>query len=101
MLFRWIADRFFGLSDYMEWMPINQEELLTLISDAVLKMDHRAVRLWTLIRIPPVKWMLHPWGDQGGGFWVVGMLGMQVVWYNDIEDGFNLSRFYLPGVISE
>lgn len=54
--------------------------------------------LWKSIRITPEKWPQHPWGDLGGGFWVVGIFGRTVIWYNDIEDGFNLSG-YRPGNI--
>jgi hypothetical protein len=37
----------------------------------------------------------------GGGFWVVAIMGERVVWFNDIEEGFNLSRYNEPGVIAE
>lgn len=50
-------------------------------------------RLWEAIRIDPEKWRLSPWGDEGGGFWAVGVIGRYVVWYNDIEDGFNRSAY--------
>ncbi len=58
-------------------------------------------RLWDLVRLPPVKWQQEPWGNEGGGFWVVGIIGMQVIWYNDIEDGFNVSRYVREGRIEE
>ncbi len=29
----------------------------------------------------------------GGGFWVVAIIGNTVVWFNDIEDGFNRSEY--------
>jgi len=64
-------------------------------------MESQANYLWELIRIPPTKWILSPWADEGGGFWVVGIVGMQVVWYNDIEDGFNVSRYRTIGAIDE
>jgi hypothetical protein len=85
----------------MDWTPLGEGELSTLIADGVGVMETPARSLWNLIRVQPVKWKLHPWGDEGGGFWVVGILEMQVVWYNDIEDGFNISRYETPGVIAE
>jgi hypothetical protein len=85
----------------MTWTPLGEDELSNLIAGAISAMDSQASSLWNLIRVPPVKWQLPPWGDQGGGFWVVGTVGTQVVWYNDIEDGFNISRFEQPGVIAE
>ena len=39
-------------------------------------------RLWELLRVPPAKWQLHPWGDMGGGFWAVGLIGSHVIWYS-------------------
>jgi hypothetical protein len=49
--------------------------------------------------IAPAKWRLAPWGDQGGGFWAVAVYLDRVLWYNDIEDGFNVSRFESQGEI--
>jgi hypothetical protein len=57
--------------------------------------------MWETIRISPEKWQQHQFGDQGGGFWVVAILGGTVVWYNDIEGGFNRSRFTRYGEIDE
>jgi hypothetical protein len=64
-------------------------------------MSAPALALWEAIRIPPIKWRLSPWGNKGGGFWVVGILGRRVIWFNDIEDGFNVSHYDSPGVIAE
>lgn len=57
--------------------------------------------LWDLVRIPPVKWHQQPWGELGGGFWVVGLIGRQVIWYNDIEHGFNVSQYVEYGTITK
>ena len=54
-------------------------------------MSQEEMRLWEAIRIQPVKWQQDPYGIQGGGFWVVGIIGSTVIWYNDIEEGFNRS----------
>jgi len=53
------------------------------------------------MRITPEKWQCSPWGDAGGGFWVVGELDGAVVWYNDIEDGFNVSPCTVRGIIDQ
>ncbi|MHB0938131.1 MAG: hypothetical protein ACYDCO_24220 [Armatimonadota bacterium] len=58
-------------------------------------------RLWELIRIDPEKWQLHPWGDEGGGFWVVAIIGNYCQYYNDIEHGFNWSQYQEHGLISD
>jgi hypothetical protein len=35
----------------------------------------------------------------GGGFWVVAVYRDRVLWYNDVEEGFNVSQYQLSGVI--
>ena len=37
----------------------------------------------------------------GGGFWAVALIGPTVVWYNDIEEGFNRSRYSVYGQIDD
>jgi hypothetical protein len=51
--------------------------------------------------ITPEKWRQSPWGGGGGGFWVVAVSGENVLWYNDIEEGFNVSRFIAHGRIPD
>lgn len=85
----------------MTWTAITESELTTLITEGVAAMEPPARWLWSLVRIRPVKWQLTPWGDMGGGFWAVGVLGEHVIWFNDIEWGFNISRYESFGVIAE
>ena len=85
----------------MDWSPLSDDELLALIAKSTAVMDPETQSLWNQIRVPPIKWQLSPWGDKGGGFWVVALLGEHVVWFNDIEEGFNVSRYAAPGVISD
>ena len=49
----------------------------------------------------PEKWREEPFGNQGHGFWVVALIGNNVIWFNDIEDGFNRSTFTEYGKINE
>jgi hypothetical protein len=85
----------------MQWTPITETELNSQIADGESAMSPILRRLWDLIRIRPTKWRLSPWGDMGGGFWIVAILGERVIWFNDIEDGFNLSKYSELGVIAE
>ncbi|WP_337177218.1 hypothetical protein [Paludisphaera sp.] len=57
--------------------------------------------LWDMVRVPPTKWRQSPWGDLGGGFWAVGLIGRQVIWYNDLEGGFNVSPYAEFGTIAK
>lgn len=83
------------------WRPISEAELWDEINRGCEKMTEAQRRLWEAIKVSPQKWLQHPWGDQGGGFWVVAVLGQIIVWFNDIEDGFNRSYYTEYGVIRD
>ena len=84
-----------------EWEPISEEALRGRIAQGEARMSPARLRLWEAIRIEPEKWQQHPYGDAGKGFWVVAVVGRTVVWYNDIEDGFNRSRYSAFGQIED
>ena len=84
------------------WKPISVDELQNLILDCELEIEDTAIAsLWKFIKLSPQKWQNHPMGDEGMGFWVVAIFGRQVIWYNDIEDGFNISTYSIHGIIDE
>ncbi len=83
------------------WMPISEEGIWDEINESQERMTPEQMRFWDLIKMLPRKWGLDPWGNEGGGFWVVGQIGQFVIWYNDIEEGFNRSRFSEAGRIDE
>ena len=85
----------------MVWEPLSEARLLAGIQAAESAMEPRALAVWKLLRTRPVRWRLSPWGDAGGGFWVVAVVGQECVWFNDIEGGFDISPFTDWGVISE
>lgn len=80
---------------------ITESEILDRLNAAWSRMTRRQQLLWEAIRIDPEKWQLEPYGDSIGGFWAVALLGRVVVWYNEIEDGFNRSRYTSYGLIDE
>ena len=84
-----------------KWNPISLAELSEGIQVAITKMTKPEKRLWDLISITPSKWIQHPWGDEGGGFWVVAIWGNNCLYYNDIEEGYNTSGFKEYGTIEE
>lgn len=84
------------------WKPISADELQNLVLDCELDIEGTVVSsFWEFIKIPPQKWQNYPMGDEGEGFWVVAIFGKHVIWYNDIEDGFNISTYSTSGVINE
>lgn len=80
---------------------MTEEKIWDEINAGWTRMSPRQQKLWNTIRIDPEKWAQHPWGDEGGGFWVVALIGRSVIWHNDIEEGFNLSRWSRYGEIDE
>lgn len=85
----------------VDWQPIEERDLRARISQGQARMTPAQLRLWEAIRIEPEKWAQHPYGDQGNGFWVVALIGRTVIWYNDIEEGFNRSVFESYGTIKD
>lgn len=83
------------------WTPIPLEELYDLILAAENAMRGELERLWELVKIFPEKWEQAPYGTTGGGFWVVAVCGRRIIWYNDIEEGFNISRYEQYGRFTE
>lgn len=81
------------------WRPVEIDELRKEMTEAMAEMAPVLLRLWELVRVEPVKWRLPPWGDDGGGFWVVGLIGSRAIWYNDLEMGFNISPYVTVGTI--
>lgn len=85
----------------VDWEPISEAALMARISQGCARMTTSQQRLWNSIRIDPEKWQQHPYGDAGGGFWTVGLIGRTAIWYNDREDGFNRSVYSTYGVIDD
>jgi hypothetical protein len=88
-------------TNHMDWTPIGETSIWDKIIRAESRMNVEQSRLWELLKITPSKWQQSPWGDAGGGFWAVGLIGNQVIWFNDIEDGFNISKYKSHGDIEE
>jgi len=85
----------------MDWEPISEAELWDKIISAEGRMNPQIFRLWETIKITPEKWSEKSYGEAGGGFWVVAIIGNRAIWFNDIEDGFNCSSYVVSGQIAE
>ena len=82
-----------------DWKPISRASLDELIDKGLAAATPDERTLFARTKVTPTKWQLSPWGDLGGGFWVVAVMEDRVLWYDDIEDGFNVSRFTSAGTI--
>ncbi|WP_284652406.1 hypothetical protein [Flavobacterium terrisoli] len=84
-----------------EWTPISLSELNIEIQRTENDLEGEIMEFWKSIKVEPKKWAEKELGDECGGFWVVAVYKNKVIWYNDIEDGFNISEFEKFGEISE
>ena len=85
----------------MDWKPISEGELWDDINSAYERMNLEQRRVWEVVKIQPEKWQQDPWGNQGEGFWAVAIIGNSVVWFNDIENGYNQSKYERYGTFSD
>lgn|SRR5690554_2934953 len=83
------------------WEPISLSELEINILKGELELKGELLNFWNLIKIEPQKWQEKEFGEEGGGFWVVAIFGNEVIYYNDIEEGFNISPYETYGHIKE
>ena len=83
------------------WKPVDKVSILKDIEycNAILSLRPDRLKFWEYIKIQPEKWIEKTLGEEGGGFWVVGIIGKSVIYYNDIEEGYNLSPFTKYGEI--
>ena len=84
-----------------DWTPISEIELYNEIQKTELDLNGELSNFWQLIRVTPSKWKEPNYGTEGNGFWVVAICGKYIVWYNDIEEGFNISTYSVYGEISQ
>jgi hypothetical protein len=82
-----------------EWEPISLSELYDEIQKTEADMNGELWNFWQLIKTDPAKWAENKFGELGNGFWVVAICGTKIIWYNDIEDGFNISDYKTHGQI--
>lgn len=83
------------------WTPISYDELNRKILEFEKTQMGELYNFWSTIKIDPAKWEEETYSLEGGVFWAVALIGKLVIWYNDIEEGFNISKYNDYGIISE
>lgn len=83
------------------WTPLSLGELEEWILRGESELEGELLNFWNLIKIKPQKWQEEEYGAEGEGFWVVAIFGTEVIYYNDIEEGFNISEYENYGYIKE
>lgn len=77
------------------------QKLDDLIETSYWCMNESERSFWNQIKVKPQLWKASPSGINKYAFWVVGIFGQRVVWYNNIEEGFELSEYASIGTINE
>src|SRR5262245_2617676 len=85
----------------MTWTPLGRDELQSIVERDLSDRSDDEREYFVSVAIEPERWRQSPWGDEGGGFWAVAVDADRVLWFNDIEEGFNVSRFSERGLIPE
>ena len=74
----------------MNWTPISLKELNNIIETSVAVMDTEVLCFWNSIKIVPEKRQVRFYSNEDY-FWIVGKIKNYMIYYNDIEEGFNIS----------
>jgi hypothetical protein len=77
----------------MDWRPLTREELKSTIERELADCSDEQRAYFKTVTFEPMKWSQSPYGDEGEAFWAIAADENRVLWYNDIEDGFNVSTF--------
>ena len=85
----------------MRWRALSVTEFHEIVERELAECSPELRAYFHSVLFKPVKWQQTPYGDQGGGFWAIAADQNRVLWYNDIEDGFNVSEFASRGIIPD
>lgn len=88
------------LSEISSFPPISLTELENEINQSIIKMTKYENEFWSSISISPCKWKYIDENNRTNKVWVFAIFDDQIIWYDDVEEGFNVSNFEEPGVFS-
>ena len=80
---------------------MNEAQIYDKVLDAENNLRPICGRFWSGLKIEPQKWKEDSFGSKLGGFWVVGIFGNYIIWYNELEDGFSISEYKKFGEIDQ
>ena len=81
------------------WISFPKKELMLDIYLGEQNMDDNTLLFWSQVKISPEIWRSTDFIEDD--FWVVALHENYLIWYNDIEEGFDISRFKIKGEILE
>ena len=81
------------------WEPNSFNDISKKLEESVKVLDVGLLAFWNLIKIVPEKWESKHFEKESISFWVIAIFGKCVIYFNDIEGGFNISTFERYGEI--
>ncbi len=81
------------------WINFPKKDLMLEIYFSEQNMEDKTLLFWNQIKISPEIWKCDDVIEDN--FWVVALCENYLIWYNDIEEGFNISKFKIKGEIVE
>jgi hypothetical protein len=85
----------------MTWKPVSLTELNEIVERELMECSDEQRAYFKTVAFEPTKWRQSPYGTESGGFWAIAADENRVVWYNDYEEGFNVSAFTTLGTIPD
>lgn len=79
------------------WTAIKKSDVLYEIYLNELDLNQCEDSFWNIIKINPEIWKCRDVIEDN--FWIVAKYNNYIIWYNDIVESFNLSKFVLEGEI--
>jgi len=76
------------------------DEIKDLLLRVEVELPQEIKEIWDDIKIEPEMWSQVSQIEKNG-FWVVGQIEKEVIWYNHLISGFNISKFRKEGQIEE
>ncbi len=85
----------------MNWESIALEMLTKHIANLEYLFSPEQKCFWNFVKIRPEKWTESTFFKEGASFWVVAIFGHRVLYYNEFEEGFNISGYHKYGEIDD
>jgi len=85
----------------MELPPLSEAELYDILLKQEAELRPKADRVWEMVKIEPERWQAPAYGSGSASFWAVGIIGRQVLWYNEFEGYFTMSPYETYGQIGD
>jgi len=81
------------------WTALPKKDLMMELFMAEQELEQTNETFWNSIKCSPEIWHCKDVIDDN--FWVIAKWKTFIIWYNDIEEGFNLSTFKTEGEIQQ